>query len=82
MLKFLFLSCLISIALVAGCRHGRVVAASNARDNGDVICTRFHYKLIGSGEYKYMNDQFQKCQPEVFYDDGINVNVSVEDTLK
>lgn len=82
MLKFLFLSCLTSIALVAGCRHGRVVAASNARDNGDVICTRFHYKLIGSGEYKYMNDQFQKCQPEVFYDDGINVNVSVEDTLK
>ena len=82
MSKFLFLSCLVSVALVAGCSHGRVVAASNARDNGDVICTRFHYKLIGSGEYKYMNFHFRKYQPEVFDDDGISVNVSVEDTLK
>ena len=82
MSKFLFLSCLGSIALVTGCSHGRIVAASNARDNGDVICTRFHYKLIGSGEYKYMHFHFQKYQPEVFDDDGISVNVSVEDTLK
>ena len=74
------------ISLVAGCGHLRIVAASNAKDYGESIRTRFRYNLIGDYGTGMDNSNallnLQANQPDVFGHDGIPVRFSQKDTLK
>ena len=73
------------ISLATGCGHLRIVAASNARDCGESIRTRFRYNLIGDYgtglDKSYALVNLQKSQPGVFSPDGIPVRLSQKDTL-
>ena len=84
---------LVAVAVVAGCYHARVVAASDAKDFGETVQTRFRYRLICEDNddkdvwmtHKFagmtMCQRLQACQPTVFADDGIPVVLSFADLL-
>ena len=64
----------------------RVVAGTDAHDYGDTIRTRFRYRLIsnlkvGKDKVNYMPDWAKFHMPDVFDDDGIPVELTLEDTL-
>ena len=91
--RFLPLACILSAffaALVSGCAHTRVTAASNTRDYGDAIRTRFRYRLFCDDKdkdafgrpYAYRIEMYRHCYPDVFDDEGIPIRLSLKDTLK
>ena len=83
---FFLLVLLLATSLVSGCTHARLVAASTARDYGDVVRTRFRYHLVYDFDvmdgftYRVMN--MRKYQPDVFNEDGIPVRLTISDVLE
>lgn len=86
MTKVLQLAFALLVAFTTGCGHLRIVVASNAKDCGESIRTRFRYSLTcgdGAGrQNEYTVAGFQMRHPEVFAPDGIPILVKIEDTLK
>lgn len=87
MYRFTCISVLFVLSFAAGCYHARIVAASNAKDFGDVVRTRFRYRLVIDEKDDKPSQgmsrvhKFRQYQPDVFGDDGIPVKVSHADIL-
>ena len=86
MTRALLIAFVFPAALVSGCGHLRIVAASNAKDCGESIRTRFRYSLTcgdGAGmQDEYTVARFRMRHPEVFASDGVPILVKMEDTLE
>ena len=86
MSRFASIAILFLSGCISGCYCSRIVSASDARDYGDSIRTRFRYRLVctgndGKDELMPKSQRLQMFQPDVFDDDGIPVALSVRDTL-
>lgn len=87
MSKFSSLSILLAVLFVAGCHHVRFVAASDTRDYGESVRTRFRYQLIcDKKKDPFAADPFnvQKLESyhlDVFDSEGIPVKLVTKCTL-
>lgn len=92
MAKFLHLGIYVATALVMGCSHARMVAACNARDQGEEIRTKYRYCVFWDGAWKNDNawgratlcnmHLYESYQPDVFSDDGIPITLAYGEGLK
>ena len=92
MARLLHIGVYMAIALAMGCSHARIAAVSNARDQGEEIRTKYHYRIFWDGAWK--NDEawrravmcnvhlYESYQPNVFSADGIPIALAFSDGLK
>ena len=83
MAKPFYLIFVCSAVFVAGCYHGRIVSAADAKDYGESIRTKYRYRLIceNKGDWASKRQELQMYQPGVFDDSGMPITFTVSSTL-
>ena len=82
------------LAVLVGCSHTRIVTASNARDQGEEIRTKYRYRFLWDDDWKKSNSDAWSCaamcnvylyesyQPGVFGTDGIPITLAFDGDVK
>jgi len=83
-----------TLALLVGCSHTRIVTASNARDQGEELRTKYRYRFLWDDDWKKSNSDAWSCaamcnvylyesyQPGVFGADGIPITLAFDGDVK
>lgn len=84
MSKSLIAATLSAILFTAGCFNGRIVMSTDAKDSGDVIRTRYRYRIVSEDKNQYVitkTQRFSTLHPDVFSEDGIPIKISTKNTM-